>query len=180
MTLHAASSFNVHASLNDWLNTQINAHTFPAWLTFPGSRVLFTVPETTATMPCYTVHHIPVMDTPRFQGNRADDSNFGTWAIALMDVSCWAPKYTETDQLEAQQGHYTMVLAYMASLVQELVAKNTNTLIKQYSADVDNPTNTSYKVNFGGIEGQTVLPDINPNVERIRIVISYRWILRSS
>lgn len=180
MTLHDASSFNVEITLNDWLDTQITAHSFPAWLSFSGNRVLFTPPENTANIPCFTVHHTPVMVSPRFQGNRADDSNYGQWAVSLMDISCWVVKETETDQTEAIIAPYMTQLNYMASLIHELVTKTPYILIKDYDASLTNPANTSYKVNFGGIEGQEVLPDPNPVIARVRILVSYRWILRSS
>ena len=178
MSLHDASSFNVRSTLNSWFKTEIDAWSFPAALelTFPGNRVLFDMPGSTAKVPAFSVHHTPVVLEQSFQGRRGADGEFAMRSTAFMDISAWTSRIDSTGQTVP----FRAQLDYMTAIVEQVVTKTTHRLILDYAADFDSPANTAFKVNLHGIESQTVVPDPNPAIERVRILVYYSWILRSN
>lgn len=168
MSVNATISFNVEASMNQWLRDTLLLITLPSWM--PTVSVVFAVPETSAAMPCISAHHRGVSQALRWQGGEVGGAR-GRRAAALMDVSVWASR-SSTNWL-AQQ-------AYMMGMVETTVTGTASVPIYDFVSVPSVPVLTDYKIDLGSMDVVDTAPDPNPDVERRRILVRYDWTVRST
>lgn len=195
-TLSQASSFNVEATLNAWMQAALEAFTVPAYLDPLPARV-FTAPQTVAVMPCFSLIHIPIDATSPWQGRRAGEGK-GLRARGILDVSCWVSRSASSDWLmqlrtmrdfvlTAVASDTVVVIADYAVLPRNTVAPAITVLAllgTQIAGDdgtwSDTPATTSYKINIDECALTPTEADKNPDVERARVLIDYSYVFRST
>jgi hypothetical protein len=169
--LAQASSFNVEASLNAWMQTGLNAFTRPTWLsTMPA--VVFDAPEEAAVMPCFSLIHIPVDSSSPFTGRWAGTTK-GAITRSILDVSCWVSR--------SRSINWSAQLRTMRDMVLSVATANATPLIYDYAGTYPAAaTVTAYKVNIGDVTLTPVEADVNPDVERVRVLIDYWFVFRAT
>jgi hypothetical protein len=169
-TLANAIGFNVEASLNAWLRTQLGTYTLPSWLsTLPTIQETF--PINTATMPCFSFWHMPVADQDVYLGRQIDATTRGKRAVAMMEVSCWA---TQTNP------NYLAQLRTMADLVRSITTAVDSVLVYDYSTPTA-PVVTDRRIILMDTTDSTPQQDTdNPSIWRRRLLLDYVYTLRSN
>lgn len=168
-TLHSTNALNVEASVNNWLNTQLNAITKPSWL--PSLAIVFNMPETGILTPGISVFHMPIAQRNRWQGGHVGEGRVGARAANLMDVSCWVSRGDSTN--------WNAQLMTLRSMVMSVFAGKSSLQLSDYLSDPANATAVAYKVDFGPLDGADTQHDPNPDIERARFLIRYDWTIRS-
>lgn len=193
-TLAQASSFNVEATLNTWMSAALAAFTRPAWLpTLPA--IVYDAPEISASLPCFSLIHIPVSTVGGIQGRWAGSST-GMKALGILDVSCWVSRSASVDWNMQLRTMRDMVLSSAVKsavlVIGDYAALPTNTvapaitttalLAVQIAGDdgtwSDTATATAYKINIGDAALTPTEPDPNPDVMRVRVLIDYDYYYR--
>jgi len=160
--LHVTNTVNVEATLNQWIQDEINALDKPAWL--PTFVFVFDAPETTLILPAFSVYHLPVSAVKSWNGVISSEN------VSLMEVSCWVTRGNT---------NWSAQLRAMRAYVDQIFAANRTAQISNYLSDPANPVAVSYKIDIQRVEWNMVIDDPNPDIERARALIRYRWIQRS-
>lgn len=163
--------FNVEATLNQWLGDSIGAATLPAWL--PSVAVVFTMPEIETSLPCFSVHHIPVAITEIAHGRVTSTTaaEKGQSASALMEVNAWVTR---------QDANWSAQLRTMTDIVVDAVVSTPSVIVSDYTTNPYTPSATAYLVRLESVEIVATQADENPDIERRRMLVNYRWIYRTS
>ena len=171
-TLHETTVFNAEASLNDWLRSQIATFALPAWM---GGTVHFITdwPEIEKSLPCISVAHLPGYRRGEYE--RGDVSARQMLARGLVDVSAWVSR----SQLYQGQEVWLPRLRFMEGMIEQAHAGAVAIVIRDYLTSLSNPQDTPYRIILGDISVVQTGPDPNPDIERRRALINYRWFLRS-
>lgn len=161
------SSFNVEASLNAWLIAEVATASKPGWLAVV--TVVVNHEEVTASLPCLSVTHIPVSARDAYQGRIVSATQVGRAMTALMEINAWVSR--DDYGWQAQ-------LRTMQRIVEQAATQDVGVLILDYESNTASPAATGYRVLLDDLQILTAPPDPNPNIERRRMQITYRWTLR--
>lgn len=163
-TLHATNVFNVQASLNAWLQAALAAIDRPYWL--PSYQLVLIAPEEEMPTPSFSVNHIDVGTFDRYQGRAAQHS------MGIMEVNAWVSRSNFNWQAQ---------LATMQAMVKQaaLAQASGGVVINDYS-DVYTPVASAYRALLSDVQSVATAPDPNPDIQRVRLLINYRWTLRAS
>lgn len=167
--LHATNIFNVEASLNSWLRSQIATITLPSYLT--TIPVITHWPEIEDNLPCISIAHLPGYRRGNYQRGAVKD----VLARGQMDVSMWVSR----SQLVSGQEVWLARLRYMEGMIEQIHAGAVAVDVKDYLTTPASPTETDYRIVLGDLSMVQVGVDPNPDIERRRALINYRWFLRS-
>lgn len=171
-TLLQASTLNVEATLNAWMRDALQAFSLPAWLS--SVTVVYDAPQIAASLPCFSLIHIPVSVTDSFQGRWAGTTK-GARASGVLDVSCWVSRSRSAD--------WALQLRTMRDMVLSAALSSPVVIIQDYAGLAswsDTPAATAYKINLGDVTPTSTEADANPDVERARVLIDYHYIYRAS
>lgn len=171
-TLQAAGTFNVEASLNAWLRTQLAAITgLPSWLATLPVPVTY-LPEATASLPALTVVHLPGSLDDAWQGRTVSTSSStkGRDARAIMEVDAWVTR---------ANANWLAQLRTMQDCVMTVLTGTTSVVIKDYATSQTSPADTAYLVRLRDARLVTTAPDPNPDIERRRMLVDYDWVFRA-
>lgn len=195
-TLSSASTFNAEATLNAWMQAALEAVTLPSHLD-PLPALVFTVPQTTAIMPCFSLIHIPVDAVSPWQGRRAGEGK-GLRTRGILDVSCWVSRSASANWLMQLRTMRDMVLSAVAGdvvvIIDDYAGFPPNTVAPAITADAllgvqitgddgtwsDDVAATTYKINIDGAALTPTEADTNPDVERLRVLIDYSFVFRTT
>lgn len=169
--LKQADSFNAEASLNAWMQSSLQAFSLPNWLT-TLPPIVYDYPEVSASIPCFSVVHLPVDIDSRFQGRNVGNGDKGGRATAMMDVSCWVSRSKAFSSWYPQ-------LMIMRDFVLSAANSTITVIIADYQSSLAAPPATNYKINIDKTSVVEVVHDTNPDVERKRILIDYSYIYRA-
>jgi len=161
------STFNVEATLNAWANTLITGASLPTWL--PSVGVVFDMAEISASMPCYSLHHIPVSREDRYQGRVVGAGQKGRAGVGLFEINAWVSR---------QSANWQAQLRSMERIIESAATSTASIVITDYETDPFTPVATSYRVLLQEFNILATAPDPNPDIERRRMQITYRWTLR--
>lgn len=169
--LKQAISFNVEASLNEWMRAALTAFTLPSWIaSLPP--IVYDFPQVSASIPCFSISHLPVDIDSNFQGKNIGGGDKGGRATGILDISCWVSRS------KAPSSWYPILMTLRDFALS--TAQNTNVVIIQdYQASLTAPAATVYKINIDHASVVEVVHDPNPDVERKRILIDYSYFYRS-
>ena len=171
-TIQAPNIFNVQATMNASFITQLTAITRPAWLTaLPAMNQIW--PETGIAPPAFSFTHIDVGAGDMWEGREVGGGLSGLRKEALFDVGCWVTR--------KENNQWNMQLRTMQDMVYTVVVMTPQLVIKDYVTSLTSPSDTSYLVRLGSVVTVNTVPDEgNPDIERVRILIAYSWVYRSS
>ncbi len=162
-TLHATSTFNVEATLNQWLQDGLAALTRPAWL--PAYTLVFNEPESTLSPPAFGIVHHPAGHDSVWMGN-----NPGVLAAGEIEITI----------IVARGPNANAQLKAMQSMVENVAAGETAMTIQDYLTAPSSPTPTTYQVTLGDLEIRESSPALNLDLLQRRLTLRYSWVLRSA
>lgn len=165
----AATSFNVQATLNQWMLTHLNNILLPEWMSTAPITVLVEPNDVTAALPCYALYHIPVGMSQAIQGNRVGDGEKGGMVSGLLEISCYVSKNA------LQSG---ALLRTMQDWVMALAVGDTIVPVLDFASDLYTPQECGYKIDIGDLTEVTVETDPNPDVSRVRLLLDYSYTFR--
>lgn len=195
-TLPQASTYNVEASINAWMQAALQAFSLPVWMS-PLPAVVFDAPQVSASIPCFALTHIPVGVANPFQGRWAGTSRGGK-ASGILDVSCYVSRSKSRDWvrqlrtmrdmvLSTAEASPVVVIADYAALPRNTVAPAiATTALTTVALSGDDgtwsntPASTEYKANINDVTIAVTQADPNPDVERVRVLVDYSYIIRAS
>lgn len=166
--IQAASFFNVEATLNDWLATQLAAVTRPAWLATLPPIYHDGQPIVEPNVPCFSFFHIPVdVQLAAYQGRGAEIGRKAAPSMGMMDISAWATQ---------AEPNYMAQLRTMRDMVATVTLLKVALVVKDFATSLTAPADTLYKVDFDNLTSTAPAPDTaNPALWRARMLLDYRW-----
>lgn len=167
--IEQTSVFNVEASLNAYMAARLATITRPTWLTTMPGIVSLPI-ESTASLPAFSFHHLPVGIYDRWQGRAVGAGKKGRRAVGIMEVDCWVTRGST---------HWEAQRRTMKDMVLMVLNRASEVVIQDYEADTDDPTTTSYLVRWLETQMPQTAHDPNPDIERARILATYTWVYRS-
>lgn len=158
--LHVTAPLNVQTTINVWLKQALEEYVLPPQL--PSWKYVEMMPESGIEPPAISIFHIPIEDTP---------NNIDSDSRALADISVWV---TRKDHAWSYQR------LYMHSMIAQTMAGFTEIQIHDYVFDPANSTPEPYRIVFGTLDAVPNVPDVNPDIERTRLLLAYEWKTRSN
>ena len=170
--MNPSNTFNIEITINQWLRTQIDAESLPAFFSgFGGSeRVIFNMPEQPLQAPVYSAAHL-FIDTDDIWQGRKVDIGVGKRYFAFLDVSVWVSR---------SNVNWASDKRWMESILHDIVNKTKSITLTEYLDDYPNTSAIPYSIFIDDIEARQTSPDANPDLERVRFLIRYHTILRSN
>ncbi len=168
-TIFNTSVYNVEATMNSRTRAALTDITRPSWLS-DMPTIVSDAPEKTAIMPAFSFHHIPVGDYDQWQGRGVGDGKAGLNSHAIFEVSCWVTRDTKD---------WVAQLRTMKDMVRTVFTKNIDYVIQDYATSQSSPADTAFLIRLKGSRVLATAADVNPDVERCRILIDYEWVYRS-
>lgn len=166
--LHATSTFNVEATMNTWIKTQINTITV-SLLTSPYTFI-FTYPDIPITPPCFSVTHRQINRRSEYEGRVLSASESGVTAANLMDISAWVKR----------ESNWQARMRQMQAMIEDVFAGTATVRVVDYTTP-GTPATANYKINLGNLEAISMDVDTeNPGIMRSRAQIRYEWTLRTT
>ncbi len=173
MDIHETSTFNVEATLTQWYIDRLGEVQLPVWL--PNPTIVVDWQDIPSSLPCWSISHIPVGFSPRYQGDVEDNGTSVIRASAILEINAWVSrdqKYMGGDIWKAR-------LTFMVSAVQTIWNHNKAIPLQDFSAP-GNPLPTNYLVRLNNMNVVQTARDTNPAIERRRMLINYNWHMRTS
>lgn len=161
------STFNVETTLSAWAAGIIADASLPSWL--PSVTVAYDMQDVSASLPCFSLHHIPVSRDDRYQGRIVGAGQKGRAGVGLFEINAWATR---------QNANWQAQLKTMQDIIESAAISNTGVVIKDYDTDPFSPTTTGYRVLLQDFNILATAPDPNPDIERRRMHLTYRWTVR--
>ena len=168
-TIFDTSVYNVEATINARTRAALLDISRPSWLS-DAPNIVSDAPEKTSIMPAFSFHHIPVGDYDKWQGRNVGDGKLGLNSHAIFEVSCWVTRDTQ---------NWVAQLRTMKDIVRTVFTQHIDYVIQDYATDPDTPAFLPFLVRLKGSRVLATAKDINPDVERCRILIDYEWVYRS-
>jgi len=161
--LHPTATFNVEATLNQWLQDGLAALTRPSWL--PAYTLIFNEPESALNPPAFGVVHRPAGHDSVWMGN-----NPGVLAAGQLEIML----------VVARGPNASAQIKAMQSMVENVAAGETSLPIQDYLTAPSSPTPTAYQVTLDGLEVLNTPPSPNLDLMLRRLTLRYTWVLRSA
>lgn len=160
--LHATSTYNVEASLNQWIVTKFATITLPLTVNYT-----FEMLETDKELvtPSFSVTHQPATRDDVFEGRMAVE------ARNVMQVTAWVNR-SNTAWLAQKRA--------MASMIEALFASPAVIQLSDYLSNPASPTPVTYVVRTEALGFLNLPHDPNLNIERVSANITYWWHLRTN
>jgi len=167
--INASLPFNVEATLNAYMRTQLATYPLTSWMA-ALPPVVTDWPIKTTSMPAFSIAHIDVGGDDRYQGRNVGNGNLGMMTMGIMDVSAWVTK---------SNTNWLIKLRTMESMIMDVLVGQATVVIKDYYTNQVSPSNTAYRLTLGNVRRVSVAQDPNPDVQRRRVLVNYDWVMRS-
>lgn len=169
--LSSVNTFNVQATMNQWMGAHLALFALPAWLTSAQPAIVLGADDITASIPCFALFHLPVTLDHAYQGGHVGGGMLGADETGLMEVSC----YTSANDPQGQA-----LQRLMRDWVKALVVADRVVSILDFQGDLYNPVASGYKIDISDLTEVETQADPNPDVQRARMLISYSYTFRAS
>lgn len=163
VALHATSTYNVEATLNQWIITKFATITLPLTVNYTFQMLQADTPLAT---PSFSVTHVNAVRAIAFQGHMA------TEARNIMQISAWVSRVNNPS--------WVAQLRAMASMIEALFASPAQIRIQDYLSTPASPSNVDFIARTEVCEFLNLPHDPNPDIERRSANIVYWWHLRTN
>jgi hypothetical protein len=171
---HPFGEHNVRGTLNNWFAAQITASGQPAWM--PSARVLFNRPErgliSGYSGHAFTVEHTDTTPIAQYEGRNTIGGSAGEMRQGLMLINCWVSR-------EQAPADYMRRVQQMGDMVSYLYQHTKAVELLNTYTSTAAPSGMGALVRLSNLEGQTPMPDPNPDLVRRRYLIRYIWTERT-
>jgi hypothetical protein len=166
-TIQQSSITNVEATLNDAFSTALSGFTFPAAYFSQQPGVVMIAEEAEPTLPAYSLNHINVSSD--------DVGTEGTYramsTMQIMEVNAWVSRAS---------ANWLAQLRFMVDTIHTWRSLNHSTIrIKDFAANPSSPSTTAFLIQLGEVNLVATSPDPNPDIERRRVLVYYRFYYRA-
>lgn len=161
--LHPTTTYNVEATLNQWIITKFATITLPVTLNYTFEMLQADTPLAT---PSFSIVHRPATRDMAYQGHMAVD------ARNIMQISGWVSRSNNRLWLVQQKA--------MTAMIEALFASPAVIQIQDYLSTPASPTPVTYVVRTFTCDFLSLPHDPNPNIERVSANIVYEWQLRTN
>lgn len=170
--VHATSTYNVEASINAYFKAAFTAMSRPSFLpTLPTFAE--NTPEVKANFPAFSFVHLPAGSLDIYQGRHAETTTKAMRDLGILDLSVWVTRNMNTN--------WNAQLRFMQAMIETAYLDSKGgVIINDYTSTPASPSATSFRVTFNDLDIVVVTPDVNPDIERRRVLIKYQWDMRSS
>lgn len=170
-TLHVTNDFNVEASINRFIKDGLTAITRPSILpTLP--TFVENMPEVKANLPAFSFVHLPAGSIDSFQGRNAEPGAKAARDLGILDLSLWVSRLS---------ANWNAQLRVMQAMVKTVyLDSKSGVIIKDYTTTPAAPSASSYRVVFNDMDIVITSAEVNPDIERRRMLIKYEWLMRST
>jgi hypothetical protein len=171
---HPFGAFNVEGSLNEWVRVNLTAAGVPSWM--PSARVVFDMPRTDLISGhgghAFAVTHLGAPDViEAYQGHNTYGGSAGQLMTNLMQVDCYISR-------EQAGEAYNAKLRQQGDMVTRLFSTGTSVLISNLYTGAGAPTANGGVITLHPARGQGVPQEPNPDLKRLRYLVSYQWMER--
>lgn len=170
-TAHPGATHNVEGSFNDFFETQLTAKGIPAWM--PSAVVNYDFPQKPLTFPSWSVTHLGAEPGQEFEGRNLDPGWKGGEQIGMVEISCW-------ESYARAQGSHPQYLRQMRDMVARVFATGAAFAILDVYGSTAAPTGNGTIARCGRVSHAPAPPDPNPDVARVRMLVTYRWMERAT
>lgn len=182
---HPYGTYNVQNSINYYIRQTLGT-SVPSWMTWnygvSQPRTLnFNYPDQPLNFPSFSVTHHTASPQQYTQGDKADGVYKGIIRTGQMEINCWTSEllYDNTGQPSGKNEKWMLQLQQMRDMVVLMFEKNRYMQIYDLT-DPNNPSALTAVARVMDMREVDVLPDPNPAVHRIRIIVTYQWTERWS
>lgn len=177
---HLYGQQNIANSINYLMSTRLGEN-IPDWMEWnygvTQPRTLnFYFPDQPLNFPSFSVHHLGSDPVIYSEGDRADGDYRGIIRQGMFEVNCWVLEVVLDSKgtIIAKNEKWMSQLQQMRDMVVLLFEQNRSIPLYDFS-DVNHPAPLNAILRIQDIREEPVVPDTNPAVRRVRILITYRW-----
>lgn len=174
VTIHPTSVANVRYTIKRWISDAVTAYDWPSYL--DAVRVIMAMPETEANLPAISIYPLQMITSDQYQGRNAEDGVKALKATDTTEVSLWASRNARWNGAECWQ----LQLEKMQGFMMALYTANPTLQLMDVDADYNNPLSVPYKLNFRSLNAVQAAADENPDIMRIRLLLTYNWNIRAN
>lgn len=173
-TLHPTSAYNVHATLRQWFAERVAAFELPPYL--PSVSVVVDAPDIEPNLPAISLFTLSTMASDRYQGRGAEEGVKTLKMTGMLDVSAWVTRKA----LWNGRTCWEMQLNALHSFILDTLTANPTVMVTDAYTDYDNPVAVPYKIDLKNPNTVQAAHDPNPDIERVRVLVTYSWHMRSA
>lgn len=168
-TGHPGATLNVEGGFNHFFETQLTAKGLPAWM--PSAVLNYDFPQQPLTFPSFSVTHLGAEPVQEFQGRNLDPGWKGSEQMGVAEISCW-------ESYARASGSHAYNLRIMRDMAARVFATGVSFAILDVYGTTVNPTGNGTIGRAGPASHAGTPPDPNPDVQRVRLLVQYRWMER--
>jgi hypothetical protein len=168
-TAHPGAAYNVIGSFNDYFEREITAKGAPAWL--PSAVVNYDWPQQPLTFPSWSVTHLGTETREVAQGRHLDPGWRGAEQIGLAEISCW-------ESYQRAPGVAWRNLRTLRDMAARMFATGAAVPILDVYGTTGTPTGNGTILRAGPVREAPLGPDPNPDVLRVRLLVTYNYLER--
>lgn len=169
---HDTGVYNVHGSFLAWLQVQLNANVAPS----VGAALAINLdhPAQTLNPPAISAVWLGAWDDPAaFAGAHVDGGKRGKRRWEMVELDIWVSR--QTTGWRKQKDQLTDTIGKALS---ELLRSGGALPIYDFYTSESAPAATAYTLHLTDVETRPTAPDPNPDIERVRLLITLWWIER--
>lgn len=168
-TAQIGGALNVEGSFNQHFAAQLTGKGLPDWM--PSAVVNYDYPQQPLTFPSWSVAHLGSQIGNLTQGRHLDPGWRGVERVGLAEISCW-------ESYSRAGGAHTRNLRVMRDMAARVFATGASFAILDVHGTTANPTGNGTIGRAGAVQDAPTVPDLNPDVQRLRLLVEYRWLER--
>ncbi len=170
-TAQIGSFYNVAGSFNDFFEKQVTAKGLPAWMT--SAIVNFDYPQIPLIFPSFSVTHLGHAPREVAQGRNLDEGWRGAEQVGLAEISCW-------ESYARASGLHVRNLQQMRDMAARVFATGAGISILDVYGSTASPTSNGTIIRADPAQAAPAAADPNPDVLRMRLLVKYSWLERTS
>lgn len=173
-SIHPANVANARYTIKRWVVEAVADYDWPSYL--DAVRVIMDMPETEANLPAISISHLQFITSDNYQGRNAENGVMAVKATDTAEIGLWASRSALWNGAEC----WMLQLEHMQSFMMSLYTANPTLQLWDVSTDYNNPVSVPYKLNFRSLNAVQAAADPNPDVMRIRLLLTYNFNMRSA
>lgn len=177
---HQYGIVNVTDSVNFFIKNNLGS-SLPSWMDWNNGvtqpRPLnFSYPDQPLSFPSFSVTHHSSDPLIYSEGDRADGTWKGTIRQGMMEINCWTLELVldKNGNPVGKNNQWRVQLYTMRDMVYKLLQQNRFITLYDFTTPTA-PTALAALIRIKDMRESSVLPDPNPAVKRLRILVSYVW-----
>ena len=170
-TAHYGAAYNVEGSFNNFFRRNLTGAGLPTWMS--SAVINYDYPRKPLTFPSFSVTHIGATPFAIAEGNVLDAGYRGVRQVGLAEIDAW-------ESITRDPTGYQRNIRQMRDMVARIFATGAAIDILDVYGTTASPTAIGALIRARPAETIEAPPDPNPDIVRIRMLITYNWLERVS